>query len=192
MKFITEIDLRNEYRQRPFETYQLGKLDRLTSEAKQFLQDRQVEIIREDHSAASKVINKMNEEKQCLDKSFYLKAQLLYTSTLQVILLAKNYHSDICEELYSISLVIKQLASDKNQEFSLQMPNDNQLLKQDNITLDKLFSQEGELLVMLFNLDTKLNLFMLEHEDCFTEEQQKQLDIISLRVKHLTAHLIGE
>ena len=45
MRFITEIDLRNDYRQTPFNTYKLATKDKLTSEARQFLQDRKITII---------------------------------------------------------------------------------------------------------------------------------------------------
>lgn len=192
MRFITEIELRNEYRQHPFEIYHLTKVDRLTSEAKQFLQDRQVKIVLEDKLITSKKVKGRTEDNQKVTKSFNLKAQLLYINSLQVILLAKNQCSEICEELYSISLIIKQFSSDKEKEISLKMPNETDQMKQENLTLDQLFSQNGELLVSILSLATQLNLFMIEYVENLTIEEQKQLEILSLRLSNLTAHLIGE
>ena len=44
MKFITEDDLRTIYRDKPFSSYDIGPDSRLTPGARQFLQDRQINV----------------------------------------------------------------------------------------------------------------------------------------------------
>ncbi|MCI1985765.1 MAG: hypothetical protein LKJ69_11240 [Lactobacillus sp.] len=44
MKFITEYDLKYQYQQQPFDTFQVTATQRLTPEARQFLADRRVTI----------------------------------------------------------------------------------------------------------------------------------------------------
>lgn len=113
MRFITEIDLRNDYRQTPFNTYKLATKDKLTSEARQFLQDRRITIITEEQVETTEIAGEIDVT-SVEDEQLNLTAQLLYTDTLKLVLLAKEKCSDICEELYAISLVIKQMSSSKN------------------------------------------------------------------------------
>lgn len=191
MRFITEIDLRNDYRQTPFNTYKLATKDKLTSEARQFLQDRKITIITEEQVETTEIAGEIDvtsvEEEQ-----LNLTAQLLYTDTLKLVLLAKEKCSDICEELYAISLVIKQMSSSKKQEITLKMPSETNVTWQDKVTLNQLFSQEGDLIVHLLNLEAKLNIFKEESKEVMTSEQKKQLEIISFKLRFLTAQLIGE
>ncbi|MBO0486983.1 hypothetical protein [Vagococcus fluvialis] len=191
MRFITEIDLRNDYRQTPFNTYKLAIKDKLTSEARQFLQDRKITIITEEQVETTEIAGEIDvtsvEEEQ-----LNLTAQLLYTDTLKLVLLAKEKCSDICEELYAISLVIKQMSSSKKQEITLKMPSETNVTWQDKVTLNQLFSQEGDLIVHLLNLEAKLNIFKEESKEVMTSEQKEQLEIISFKLRFLTAQLIGE
>lgn len=191
MRFITEIDLRNDYRQTPFNTYKLATKDKLTSEARQFLQDRKITIITEEQVETTEIAGEIDvtsvEEEQ-----LNLTAQLLYTDTLKLVLLAKEKCSDICEELYAISLVIKQMSSSKKQEITLKMPSETNVTWQDKVTLNQLFSQEGDLIVHLLNLEAKLNIFKEESKEVMTSEQKEQLEIISFKLRFLTAQLIGE
>lgn len=191
MRFITEIDLRNDYRQTPFNTYKLATKDKLTSEARQFLQDRKITIITEEQVETTEIAGEIDvtsvEEEQ-----LNLTAQLLYTDTLKLVLLAKEKCSDICEELYAISLVIKQMSSSKKQEITLKMPSETNVTWQDKVTLNQLFSQEGDLIVHLLNLEAKLNIFKEESKEVLTSEQKEQLEIISFKLRFLTAQLIGE
>lgn len=191
MRFITEIDLRNDYRQTPFNTYKLATKDKLTSEARQFLQDRKITIITEEQVETTEIAGEIDvtsvEEEQ-----LNLTAQLLYTDTLKLVLLAKEKCSDICEELYAISLVIKQMSSSKKQEITLKMPSETNVTWQDKVTLNQLFSQEGDLIVYLLNLEAKLNIFKEESKEVMTSEQKEQLEIISFKLRFLTAQLIGE
>lgn len=191
MRFITEIDLRNDYRQTPFNTYKLATKDKLTSEARQFLQDRKITIITEEQVETTEIAGEIDvtsvEEEQ-----LNLTAQLLYTDTLKLVLLAKEKCADICEELYAISLVIKQMSSSKKQEITLKMPSETNVTWQDKVTLNQLFSQEGDLIVHLLNLEAKLNIFKEESKEVMTSEQKEQLEIISFKLRFLTAQLIGE
>lgn len=191
MRFITEIDLRNDYRQTPFNTYKLATKDKLTSEAREFLQDRKITIITEEQVETTEIAGEIDvtsvEEEQ-----LNLTAQLLYTDTLKLVLLAKEKCSDICEELYAISLVIKQMSSSKKQEITLKMPSETNVTWQDKVTLNQLFSQEGDLIVHLLNLEAKLNIFKEESKEVMTSEQKEQLEIISFKLRFLTAQLIGE
>lgn len=191
MRFITEIDLRNDYRQTPFNTYKLATKDKLTSEARQFLQDRKITIITEEQVETTEIAGEIDvtsvEEEQ-----LNLTAQLLYTDTLKLVLLAKEKCSDICEELYAISLVIKQMSSSKKQEITLKMPSETNVTWQDKVTLNQLFSQEGDLIVHLLNLEAKLNIFKEESKEVMISEQKEQLEIISFKLRFLTAQLIGE
>lgn len=188
MRFITEIDLRNDYRQTPFNTYKLATKDKLTSEARQFLQDRKITIITEEQVEIAEEIDVTSVEEEQLN----LTAQLLYTDTLKLVLLAKEKCSDICEELYAISLVIKQMSSSKKQEITLKMPSETNVTWQDKVTLNQLFSQEGDLIVHLLNLEAKLNIFKEESKEVMISEQKEQLEIISFKLRFLTAQLIGE
>lgn len=188
MRFITEIDLRNDYRQTPFNTYNLATTDKLTSEARQFLQDRKITIITEEQVEIAEEIDVTSVE----DEQINLTAQLLYTDTLKLVLLAKEKCADICEELYAISLVIKQMSSSKKQEITLKMPSETNVTWQDKVTLNQLFSQEGDLIVHLLNLEAKLNIFKEESKEVMTSEQKEQLEIISFKLRFLTAQLIGE
>lgn len=191
MRFITEIDLRNDYRQTPFNTYKLATKDKLTSEARQFLQDRKITIITEEQVETTEIAGEIDvtsvEEEQ-----LNLTAQLLYTDTLKLVLLAKEKCSDICEELYAISLVIKQMSSSKKQEITLKMPSETNVTWQDKVTLNQLFSQEGDLIIHLLNLEAKLNIFKEESKEVMISEQKEQLEIISFKLRFLTAQLIGE
>lgn len=191
MRFITEIDLRNDYRQTPFNTYKLATKDKLTSEARQFLQDRKITIIAEEQVETTEIAGEMDVT-SVEDEQLNLTAQLLYTDTLKLVLLAKEKCSDICEELYAISLVIKQMSSSKKQEITLKMPSETNVTWQDKVTLNQLFSQEGDLIVHLLNLEAKLNIFKEESKEVMTSEQKEQLEIISFKLRFLTAQLIGE
>lgn len=191
MRFITEIDLRNDYRQTPFNTYKLATKDKLTSEARQFLQDRKITIITEEQVETTEIAGEMDVT-SVEDEQLNLTAQLLYTDTLKLVLLAKEKCSDICEELYAISLVIKQMSSSKKQEITLKMPSETNVTWQDKVTLNQLFSQEGDLIVHLLNLEAKLNIFKEESKEVLTSEQKEQLEIISFKLRFLTAQLIGE
>ena len=191
MRFITEIDLRNDYRQTPFNTYKLATKDKLTSEARQFLQDRKITIITEEQVETTEIAGEIDVT-SVEDEQLNLTAQLLYTDTLKLVLLAKEKCSDICEELYAISLVIKQMSSSKKQEITLKMPSETNVTWQDKVTLNQLFSQEGDLIVYLLNLEAKLNIFKEESKEVLTSEQKEQLEIISFKLRFLTAQLIGE
>ncbi|UDM79302.1 hypothetical protein [Vagococcus fluvialis] len=191
MRFITEIDLRNDYRQTPFNTYKLATKDKLTSEARQFLQDRRITIITEEQVETTEIAGEIDVT-SVEDEQLNLTAQLLYTDTLKLVLLAKEKCSDICEELYAISLVIKQMSSSKKQEITLKMPSETNVTWQDKVTLNQLFSQEGDLIVHLLNLEAKLNIFKEESKEVMTSEQKEQLEIISFKLRFLTAQLIGE
>ena len=191
MRFITEIDLRNDYRQTPFNTYKLATKDKLTSEARQFLQDRKITIIAEEQVETTEIAGEIDVT-SVEDEQLNLTAQLLYTDTLKLVLLAKEKCSDICEELYAISLVIKQMSSSKKQEITLKMPSETNVTWQDKVTLNQLFSQEGDLIVYLLNLEAKLNIFKEESKEVMTSEQKEQLEIISFKLRFLTAQLIGE
>jgi predicted DNA-binding protein with PD1-like motif len=191
MRFITEIDLRNDYRQTPFNTYKLATKDKLTSEARQFLQDRKITIITEEQVETTEIAGEIDVT-SVEDEQLNLTAQLLYTDTLKLVLLAKEKCSDICEELYAISLVIKQMSSSKKQEITLKMPSETNVTWQDKVTLNQLFSQEGDLIVHLLNLEAKLNIFKEESKEVMTSEQKEQLEIISFKLRFLTAQLIGE
>lgn len=191
MRFITEIDLRNDYRQTPFNTYKLATKDKLTSEARQFLQDRKITIITEEQVETTEIAGEIDVT-SVEDEQLNLTAQLLYTDTLKLVLLAKEKCSDICEELYAISLVIKQMSSSKKQEITLKMPSETNVTWQDKVTLNQLFSQEGDLIVHLLNLEAKLNIFKEESKEVLTSEQKEQLEIISFKLRFLTAQLIGE
>lgn len=191
MRFITEIDLRNDYRQTPFNTYKLATKDKLTSEARQFLQDRKITIIIEEQVETTEIAGEIDVT-SVEDEQLNLTAQLLYTDTLKLVLLAKEKCSDICEELYAISLVIKQMSSSKKQEITLKMPSETNVTWQDKVTLNQLFSQEGDLIVHLLNLEAKLNIFKEESKEVMTSEQKEQLEIISFKLRFLTAQLIGE
>ncbi|MGL5686348.1 MAG: hypothetical protein ACRCXQ_11200 [Vagococcus fluvialis] len=191
MRFITEIDLRNDYRQTPFNTYKLATTDKLTSEARQFLQDRKITIITEEQVETVEIAEEIDVT-SVEDEQINLTAQLLYTDTLKLVLLAKEKCADICEELYAISLVIKQMSSSKKQEITLKMPSETNVTWQDKVTLNQLFSQEGDLIVHLLNLEAKLNIFKEESKEVMTSEQKEQLEIISFKLRFLTAQLIGE
>ncbi|MFW3577910.1 hypothetical protein ACODG4_07405 [Vagococcus fluvialis] len=191
MRFITEIDLRNDYRQTPFNTYKLATKDKLTSEAREFLQDRKITIITEEQVETTEIAGEIDVT-SVEDEQLNLTAQLLYTDTLKLVLLAKEKCSDICEELYAISLVIKQMSSSKKQEITLKMPSETNVTWQDKVTLNQLFSQEGDLIVYLLNLEAKLNIFKEESKEVMTSEQKEQLEIISFKLRFLTAQLIGE
>lgn len=191
MRFITEIDLRNDYRQTPFNTYKLATKDKLTSEARQFLQDRKITIITEEQVETTEIAGEIDVT-SVEDEQLNLTAQLLYTDTLKLVLLAKEKCSDICEELYAISLVIKQMSSSKKQEITLKMPSETNVTWQDKVTLNQLFSQEGDLIVHLLNLEAKLNIFKEESKEVMISEQKEQLEIISFKLRFLTAQLIGE
>lgn len=191
MRFITEIDLRNDYRQTPFNTYNLATTDKLTSEARQFLQDRKITIITEEQVETAEIAEEIDVT-SVEDEQINLTAQLLYTDTLKLVLLAKEKCADICEELYAISLVIKQMSSSKKQEITLKMPSETNVTWQDKVTLNQLFSQEGDLIVHLLNLEAKLNIFKEESKEVMTSEQKEQLEIISFKLRFLTAQLIGE
>lgn len=191
MRFITEIDLRNDYRQTPFNTYKLATKDKLTSEARQFLQDRKITIIAEEQVETTEIAGEIDVT-SVEDEQLNLTAQLLYTDTLKLVLLAKEKCSDICEELYAISLVIKQMNSSKKQEITLKMPSEANVTWQDKVTINQLFSQEGDLIVHLLNLEAKLNIFKEESKEVMTSEQKEQLEIISFKLRFLTAQLIGE
>ena len=191
MRFITEIDLRNDYRQTPFNTYKLATKDKLTSEARQFLQDRKITIITEEQVETTEIAGEIDVT-SVEDEQLNLTAQLLYTDTLKLVLLAKEKCADICEELYAISLVIKQMSSSKKQEITLKMPSETNVTWQDKVTLNQLFSQEGDLIVHLLNLEAKLNIFKEESKEVMISEQKEQLEIISFKLRFLTAQLIGE
>ncbi|MFW7364454.1 hypothetical protein [Vagococcus fluvialis] len=191
MRFITEIDLRNDYRQTPFNTYKLATKDKLTSEAREFLKDRKITIITEEQVETTEIAGEIDVT-SVEDEQLNLTAQLLYTDTLKLVLLAKEKCSDICEELYAISLVIKQMSSSKKQEITLKMPSETNVTWQDKVTLNQLFSQEGDLIVYLLNLEAKLNIFKEESKEVMTSEQKEQLEIISFKLRFLTAQLIGE
>ncbi len=72
MKFITENDLRTQYRQFAFTDYQLEKDTRLTPGARQFLVDRRVTIIseKEDLSLFKRGGAVQREERACGDNYF--------------------------------------------------------------------------------------------------------------------------
>ncbi|MFW7395094.1 hypothetical protein ACODH7_15455, partial [Vagococcus fluvialis] len=87
---------------------------------------------------------------------------------------------------------IKQMSSSKKQEITLKMPSETNVTWQDKVTLNQLFSQEGDLIVYLLNLEAKLNIFKEESKEVMTSEQKEQLEIISFKLRFLTAQLIGE
>jgi hypothetical protein len=72
------------------------------------------------------------------------------------------------------------------------MPSETNVTWQDKVTLNQLFSQEGDLIVHLLNLEAKLNIFKEESKEVMTSEQKEQLEIISFKLRFLTAQLIGE
>lgn len=57
MHYVTETELRYQYRKSPFTEYKLPLKDRLTPEAKQFLRDRKIVVVREE-----KMVPKENEQ----------------------------------------------------------------------------------------------------------------------------------
>lgn len=63
MRVITEIELRDLYKIKPFDTYRLGYLQKLTPAAKQFLSERRIEIIEEGKAPEKRYpgINKVKE-----------------------------------------------------------------------------------------------------------------------------------
>ncbi|MFW7395591.1 hypothetical protein ACODH7_18060, partial [Vagococcus fluvialis] len=87
---------------------------------------------------------------------------------------------------------IKQMSSSKKQEITLKMPSETNVTWQDKVTLNQLFSQEGDLIVHLLNLEAKLNIFKEESKEVMISEQKEQLEIISFKLRFLTAQLIGE
>jgi hypothetical protein len=84
------------------------------------------------------------------------------------------------------------MSSSKKQEITLKMPSETNVTWQDKVTLNQLFSQEGDLIVHLLNLEAKLNIFKEESKEVMTSEQKEQLEIISFKLRFLTAQLIGE
>ena len=200
VKFITEIDLRNEFRKNPFETYYLNDSDRLTSEARQFLNDRHVTITREDQVTEVEENHSNSETETCqigdVTRSkcpWEMRALVLYAEFLEVILLAKESQAHLCEELYSMSLVIKQVSVlDSVQEVQLnyaELPEGNRL---DAITLAHLFSENGSLTVRLFKLEVAIRAFKEEFQNDLQAEQVEQLERIGSRLRVLMAQLIGE
>lgn len=56
MKFITELDLRQLYREHSFTSYQLTPDTKLTPEARQFLVDRKINILQSDNSLQQETV----------------------------------------------------------------------------------------------------------------------------------------
>lgn len=52
------------------------------------------------------------------------------------------------------------------------MPSETNVTWQDKVTLNQLFSQEGDLIVHLLNLEAKLNIFKEESKEVMTSEQK--------------------
>ena len=200
VRFITEIDLRNEFRKHPFQTYYLNESDRLTSEARQFLQDRQVTITREEEQAGSNAPSVNSDTESCENDSlngqagpWSTQALVLYAELLEVILLAKESHACLCEELYSMSLVLKQFSVlELEQEVQLNYAKTTEEGLPDTITLTHLFSENGSLIVRLFKLEVSIRAFKEEYQAILHEEQVEQLEGIGSRLRFLTAQLIGE
>ena len=118
MKFITETDLRGQYKRDPFEAYEVKENTRLTPEARQFLNDRGVKITSQsDKTAAAiksgeedKVVQKlgMNSRDLCTRKLLCLmkstSALFLVTGEelLQRDILLSQKVMDLCRQLRDI------------------------------------------------------------------------------------------
>lgn len=188
MRFITEIDLRNEFRQKSFKTYEVNTSDRLTSDAKQFLEDRNITIIKDIDKEIIEISAQESRNKSCV-----LGSQLLYAEILEIILIAKDNYTILSEELYSMSLVIKQFSElDFEQEIQLHYPNHIEEQQQVTVTLKNLFSDDGHLIVKLFKLDVNIKSFNESYVQFLSAKQINQLEVISSRLLFLTAQLIGE
>lgn len=77
MKFITEIDLRNLYKDEPFTVYNINSNIRLTPGARQFLLDRKIEILNNDFHEKKNIIEKQEPFMESKDKEDWRKNKLI-------------------------------------------------------------------------------------------------------------------
>ncbi|MBS4751085.1 hypothetical protein KG091_08325 [Carnobacteriaceae bacterium zg-ZUI78] len=102
MKFITELSLKSKYYKSPFQSFYLESSMRLTPEAKRFLLDKKIEIMKVDEE---RFIGTLTEK-----QVFHI--QLLVSDIYECALLAKNIDFDLSQTLFRIGEAVFYMTVD--------------------------------------------------------------------------------
>lgn len=204
MHFITERELKANYRQHPFTHLLLKKTERLTPEAKQFLVDQGIKVSCDEEQAEVAVTKKSTKSEELvqaesvsnltdLSLSLSYQYELLYTEFLEAGLLANGIDFTISQQLFSLGNCLRDINSEKILPMSsYELPSiETELEELTNIsyqlTMLHALSERGPLLIKLNQLKIKVECLLIESTLC----QKNQLRLFIPYLIKMIEQLLG-
>ncbi|MGX7058414.1 hypothetical protein [Vagococcus humatus] len=204
MHFITERELKANYRQHPFTHLLLKKTERLTPEAKQFLVDQGIKVSCDEDQVEVAMTKKSNKPEELaksesvsgltdLSLSLSYQYELLYTEFLEAGLLANGIDFTISQQLFSLGNCLRDISSDKILPMSsYELPSTETEIEEVintsyQLTMLHALSERGPLLIKLNQLKIKVECLLVESTLC----QQNQLRLFIPYLIKMIEQLLG-
>lgn len=177
MHFITETELRSKFRAQAFDKFCLNENERLTPGAKQFLQDKKIELQSAEEPAQG--------EPNTAFFSMIGYNELLSAAFFEAALLAKEHQLALGQKLL---LLEKQTSTVlMNQTPTAEISEDSIELKQFQLEPIHIFSEQGLLLIQLKKIHGLLCLMIANYP-----EHCPSLSVIIQELRFLVKSLVGD
>ena len=176
MHFITENELRLDYRKAPFQQFILKPKERLTPEGKQFLLDKKIELITRKEMGEDG--NQLNVE---LSK-FTCYKEWLFCELFEASILAMDYSITMSQKILEWE---KEVREGLSEDFSESL---NEVEQPEEIELEmlQLFSRQGKLLIKLKKIESLIHLMQIS-----CPKSNKPLTILIGNINGLRKQLVG-
>ncbi|EOL43427.1 hypothetical protein [Enterococcus caccae] len=175
MHFVTESELRTDFRKEAFTQFCLTNQSRLTPGAKQFLLDKKIQIISEadlKKNAAKKPLNSLNGYKE-----------IVSSELLESALLAMNLELNISQQIIDLEKTLIQALEQEpfDEEHSLGEA------EEFNLNAVHIFSEQGTLLIKLKKVYGIIHLIQAEYP-----QYNQLLRKANQKITELKKQLVGE
>ncbi|WP_086347660.1 hypothetical protein [Candidatus Enterococcus clewellii] len=185
MYFITETELRMNYRRAHFTEYKMERGTRLTPEARQFLLDRNIPIF--DRKKMKPLPKKTESEKpNCRKLSTYLKPKLekLSASFLLIISFLTDEDMYTAEKVMILSNTLNNLCNEDGKMLEHLSDTAKKPEQKHTISAFHIQSSRGKEIALLHFLLADLNLFRAELiEKSYEEEETEKAQLLLIEQK---------
>jgi hypothetical protein len=178
MHFITESELQTRFRNEPFHQFTLTETERLTPGAKQFLQDKRVELIMRNKEQSKEAV----EEERLILVAYQ---ELLSAELLEAAVLAKEKHLIVGQKLLLLQKKIMTIFSNEAAvSEEAEAPVKSSLFQFEAIHI---FSEQGLLLIKLKKIYGLICLILAENP-----QYELALTAVVQELSTLVKQLVGD
>ncbi|MGO2083750.1 hypothetical protein [Vagococcus sp.] len=185
MHYVTETELRYQYRKSPFTEYKLPLADRLTPEAKQFLRDRQIVVVREEKVAMKEEVKpKSPVFESTLEQKVKWHNDACRLELFEAARLAHLLDYEMSEKLFTLGEGLKTVEVRPNTINPTEAKNEKEAF---DIRMIHILSERGSLLLKLERVILCIDGALLE---CSTQSDVRWIEIKQM-ILNMMEQLLG-